>query len=228
MKKSKHICVLLWLILTVAAPLSAVDFGLSVHGGAGSLTGVWRDEISVFSRDFGQEPKPFPYPVFGAYFDVLFRPLRPLVLGLSVGAGSWGGCIVSDGGSAAVRYSSIAVFGFEFAPVVGFRLPAGKGEAGANLRLGLGSYESGLSKTDSWNGIKSVVRTELEIEQLIFIFTSLSAGYAFPLGSFSLACEAFCDVASGLISSSVEPDTLFRFGVGLRIGRSLDFARGKN
>ena len=98
------------LLAAAALPALAFDAGVSLSGGLGFWDGAWNDAEESFSDDFGQSTEPLAFPAAGLAFDAAFRPYPFLEWGPFLGGGLWGGRMLSSGGSAAERISSVSAW----------------------------------------------------------------------------------------------------------------------
>ncbi|MFA6508643.1 MAG: hypothetical protein WCT14_21265 [Treponemataceae bacterium] len=214
--------------LLAAAPLGAVEFGVSLSGGVGFWNGEWNKSVQTFSEDFSQSVTPSLCPVGSLFLDATFRQKGPLLLSVALGAGFWGGRVISSGGTAPDRVSSVAGIGLDLVPTVGLRFPAGKAEFGADLRVGLGLLVSPLWTIDAWPTVTGSAAYQPQLVDLGYFYAGSSLVYGFPLGDYALNVFISGDVGIASFDASSgtkDPIMLMRAGIGARL--SYDSSRKK-
>lgn len=227
MNRAKLIGFCFCLSLFGAASASAAEFGFSLSGGVGLWDGEWNTSVAAFSEDFGQNVSASLFPVGSAYVDASFKTKGPLVTSVAVGAGFWGGRLLSSGGTSPDRVSTVAGIGLDIVPSVGFRFPLGKAELGADVRLGLGLLVSPLWTIDAWSSTVASAAYYPDPVDLGYAYGGASLVYGLSLGDYALSFFLSGDIGLATFDSSSGTNTpliLSRAGVGVRLGR--DFSKG--
>jgi hypothetical protein len=213
----KTFIALVIICFTAIHPLVALELGVSVIAGTATWDGAWNESVVAFSEDFNQTTSLAFMPGAGLYFDSMFRPYGPLVLSLSLGVGSWGGRLLSEGGTAAPRVSSIGALGMDFSPSLGLRLPLGHGEVGFDARIGLGLLVSHLWTIEAWKDTTALASYSVAVENLGYLFSGASISYLFHLGAVDLSVLVSGDIGANSFMLAGDLALMHRFGVGTRI-----------
>jgi len=208
-------------------PVDAMEVGVSALGGVSVVGGAWRDEVGAFSDDLGQDSKAGLFPAFAASLFVSTRFGSMWSWGASLGAGSWGGRVVSEGGESNDRYSTIAGIGVELVPKAGVRLPLGSGEFGADLKLGLGVLASPLWVREAWADVSTTAAYNLSSGRRVYFLTGADLSYAFPVNAFSFAALFSTDLGFASFGTGSGTSILTRFCAGVGISRRIETTKGK-
>jgi hypothetical protein len=207
--------------------INSIDVGVSAVGGLSLVGGAWRDEVDVFSEDFGQDTSTGLFPAFAASAFAATRFGSLWRVGLSLGAGSWGGRVSSEGGSAGDRLTTIAGIGIELVPNAGIRVPLGVGEFGADLKLGFGYLVTPLWIRDAWADASATASYDLSGSRRPYFLTGADLSYAFPVGAYSVAALISADLGLASFEENGDTSMLGRFGIGVSLSREIALNKGK-
>lgn len=208
-------------LVFVSLPAIAFDAGVGLAGGLGFWDGPWNDAEETFSDDFGQSTEPLAFPAVSLAFDAAFRPYRFLECGPFLGGGLWGGRMLSSGGSAAERISSVSAWALELGASAGFRYPIGPGLVAADARLGLGFAVVPVAYRNEWKNVSTTQELRSDAGDIAFPFIGLSLGYLFPLGNlYSLKGTLGADIGLANFEGGTDNTVLSRTVLGIRFARS--------
>lgn len=202
------------------------DVGFSAVGGTSVVGGAWRDDVDGFSDELGQDTTTHLAPAFSASLFAKTRFGSIWRWGASLGAGSWFGRVISEGGVAKDRFSTITGIGVELVPSVGLQVPFGPGRFGADLKLGFGILASPLWIREAWSDMSTTSSYSLSFGRRLYFLTGADLDYVFPVGLYSVGALVSADMGFASFDSD-GASVLSRFGVGVRISRPIDIRKGK-
>lgn len=217
------------LLLVVVASVGATPFevGLSAGGGLALWMGAWSDVESGFSKDFGQKVSPLAAPSATFSLDASFREYPWFEWGPFLGGGLWGGRMLSSGGAAPERISSIEAWTVEVGASAGLRAPFYRGIASADLRGGLGFAVVPLAIRNEWPAATTLQQLEVPPSRAIFPFLGLSLGQSFSLGPlYRLRGTLGADLGFANFEDSSTLSLLTRVDLALRLSRSFQSVGG--
>jgi hypothetical protein len=206
--------------------IDTYDVGVSAVGGTSLVGGAWRKDVDGFSDELGQDTTTSLSPAFSASLFATTRFGSIWRWGVSLGAGSWFGRVISEGADAKDRFSTIAGIGVELMPRAGLQVPFGPGRFGADLKLGFGFLASPLWVREAWSDMSATSSYGLSFGRRLYFLTGLDLDYVFSVGLYSVGALVSADIGFASFDSS-GASVLGRFGVGVRVSRPIDIHKGK-